>query len=355
VSNFEFRVTILIALRSFGVIVALLSKPRLRQIDSTLGKMSQTNGITSLLIVPHRDLVLQFGHWIHQMVSVSAAGSHQSISSVYQVLLRDQTTPLISRLSKLKSDPPHILIGTPQALLEACNEDKDALKLSSLSTVVVDEVDYLVESVPRKPSPKMMEKARKKLDRHPSATRQLLDLIYEPRVKANLEDTSGIRSKKRSRLPQLVMSSATLRNHLKLYLFNESGWLRKGKVQKFVGSRTPPKYPNESKSVGVASDLEDPEGESDRKAGSEVDETQHDVGRDRVTHCVLVVSKNGDIKNIDGAIHAEDTGDRAGMVGMEDGKEITAESLFDSQDVLAIPAIDHELEESGHHNATFLH
>jgi superfamily II DNA/RNA helicase len=171
--------------RSLGLVFALLNKPHLQSLDFSTGKPIQRPRITSLVIVPHRDLAHQFHYWITCMTAAPTVYSPPPLSNVCQVLVREGTTPLSSRISMLRENPPHILIGTPKALLEVLNTDRDALQLESLSTVVVDEVDYLIESVPRKDSKKMMDKARRKLDRHPSPTRQLLDVIYASRRRAN--------------------------------------------------------------------------------------------------------------------------------------------------------------------------
>jgi hypothetical protein len=272
------------------------------------------------MIVPHRDLAWQIQRWIHQLNAVLPTLSN------CQILVRDKT-PLASQLSSLRADPPHILIGTPQALIDAVEADREALQLESLSTVVVDEVDYLVESVPRKSSPKMMERARRKIDRHPSATRRLLDVIYAPRVKASLQDY-GYRETKGVGLPQLIMASATLRNHLKMYLFNESGWLRKGKVEKVMGSGLQGKMVRDESGRGSR-----PERKEDNRAS-------------RISHFVLVVSQDGSIKNTDGARRTEEEEWTAEMVAKEDRKAITADCVFEEEEGVKMPAVDNESNES---------
>ena len=60
-----------------------------------------------------------------------------------QVLAKIPGEPLEDRLAVLERVTPHILIGIPQVLLN----NYDRLKLHKLNTVVVDEVDSLVETV----------------------------------------------------------------------------------------------------------------------------------------------------------------------------------------------------------------
>jgi hypothetical protein len=321
-------------------------------VDNKSGHALEQSSITSLVIVPHRDLAYQLHHWISRIIAASELFSPPPLSSISQILVREGTMLLASRISKLREDPPHILIGTPQALLEVFNEDRGALRLESLSTVVVDEVDYLIESVPRKPSQKMMKKARRKLDRHLSPTRQLLDTIYASRVNASTDSAEDDRSRREVHLshsPQLIMSSATLRNHLKVYLFNESGWLRKERLQKVVGSRNDQQGGSfkAAKLRGVREML--PGTETGAKA-------QHtDQDGTGISHYVLVVSGSGDIANIEGATRAEAPENSEEIVSTEDSQTITPATLFNSPEPPDAPGIDEKLTESAHYFVSCLH
>ncbi|KAF9642026.1 hypothetical protein BDM02DRAFT_3250992, partial [Thelephora ganbajun] len=88
-----------------------------------------------------------------------------------QVLAKIPGEPLEDQLIELERVTPHILIGTPQVLLS----NYDRLKLHRLNTVVVDEVDYLIEMVPNLPDKFKCEKMRKKIAKYPGPTRHLLD------------------------------------------------------------------------------------------------------------------------------------------------------------------------------------
>jgi superfamily II DNA/RNA helicase len=137
--------------RSFGVILALLSKDRKRAVPSSTGIVSVQSFITSLVIVPHRDLAYQFHHWIDRLVSASAAlgNTPPPLSAIAQVVVRGGDTPISSQKAAILAEPPHILIGTPQALLELFDESFSDVQLQSISSVYVDEVDYLIDAVPR--------------------------------------------------------------------------------------------------------------------------------------------------------------------------------------------------------------
>ncbi|KAG6878655.1 hypothetical protein C0993_001178 [Termitomyces sp. T159_Od127] len=275
--------------KSFGLVVALLNKPRVSSPGRS--KNSVIRHVTSLVLVPHRDLAYQLLHWIERMTSVTKPPP--LLSTIAQVLVRDGRSHLTDGLRLLRQTPPHILIGTPQAIMDVYKEDPEALQLDHLSSVVVDEVDYLIETVPNKdPSRsyhKATLKAKRKLLAHPGVTRQLLDIIYAQRKKTNAmrKDEPGIVQEMRRRElhrypteePQLIFSSATLRRHLNNYLFEESGWLNRDNLLKVRGN-------------GNAAIEEKPQA---------IDANiHHGLGGTGISHSVLLVSEAG-IENIAGA------------------------------------------------------
>ncbi|KAF8973692.1 P-loop containing nucleoside triphosphate hydrolase protein [Flammula alnicola] len=241
--------------KSFGLVLGLLNKPRIVIHDESADGPSKRRVVTTLFIVPHRDLALQLLHWIERL-----------------------TSALTPAIKELRETPPHILISTPQALMEVYKEDRDALQLSTLSTVVVDEVDYLVETAARK-------EEGKKLEKHPGPTREILDVIYAKRKALSSnpydpdEDENGEyesvaewrnEKEEEERNPQLILSSATLRVHLKDYLFGDSGWLNPYNLVKIMGDTA-----------------------SARRSAAKSNR--------QILHSVLVVSDT-EIKNVEGAV-----------------------------------------------------
>ncbi|PPQ67078.1 hypothetical protein CVT25_005679 [Psilocybe cyanescens] len=221
--------------KSFGLVLGLLNKPRMVIHDEKKGKKRV---ITTLFIVPHRDLAYQLLCWIERLTS--ALRPSPPLSSIAQVLVRGGGGQKEKMIEELKKTPPHILICTPQALMEVYEKEAEALELKTLSTVVVDEVDYLVEIDPRK------------LEKHPGTTREILNMIYAKRKELNQTEYSveddeegrfeSIREWRNERereegIPQLILSSATLRVHFKDYLFEESGWLNTHNLVKIKGEQ----------------------------------------------------------------------------------------------------------------------
>ncbi|KAF9229169.1 P-loop containing nucleoside triphosphate hydrolase protein [Gyrodon lividus] len=279
--------------KSFAVMLALLSKPRMLVINPEKGKGKDDaeEGITTLLIVPHRDLAYQYLHWMHH-VTVSREDLPFSLAKYAQVLVRHVNRTTLQNLpvrmqeaightsaddDKLLQHPPHILIATPNAVLDLVQRQPEVLRLSTLSTVVVDEVDAFLH-VPNSKLPREHKKTvQKKLDKHVPDLARVLDVLYPtPRDKQRIFGHSlpsrnellkqGLAPAHR---PQLVMLSATLRTRLRSALYGAFGWIQRGKVLKLI-----------------------------RKRSSAL--PAHRLGRSAIHH-VLVVSQTGDIKNIAGA------------------------------------------------------
>jgi len=210
-----------------------------------------------------------------------------SLASIAQVLVRGSppenlksSSPRIleaimnpsSGISVLREYPPHILIATPTAFMDVLRKDPEVLQLSTLSTVVVDEVDSLLQIVPQKGSKHAKEKAERLNEKHPPILKTVLDVIY-----SNTK-TSGCHALRKRLLemklapvhrPQLIMLSATMRNRLRTAFFGAYGWFIRGKVLKLIKA----------------------------SSGSRA---AHGLNR-TITHHVLVVSPDGSVKNVSGA------------------------------------------------------
>jgi superfamily II DNA/RNA helicase len=269
-------------------VLGLLAKPRVILEDQGEdGRKLLKHAITSLLIVPHRDLAYQLFHWIENIVRELGPGP--KLESIVQVMVRGSEKPQVKLIEEIKETPPHILICTPQALLEVHKMDREAVQLSTLSAVAVDEVDYLVPTVAKNPKKsywKAYEKAVKKMRMHPGPTREILDIIYARRKELcenpydPEEDDEHLYNsveewrndvEAEEEIPQLVLSSATLRVHLKDYLFVEGGWLNGYNLVKINGE------------IAEAAP-----GENQEKIG-------------KIEHSILVVSDTG-VRNVDGAV-----------------------------------------------------
>ena len=298
----------LLWIRSFGLMLGLINKPRFVSKEWKDGKEVEKHHITTILLVPHRDLAFQLYRIVDRIVKTLPK---TRVASIAYVLVRGTGVPIEKQLMRLEATPPHILICTPKMLLDAYKRKSSALKLSTLSTIAVDEVDYLIETVPRKDPNKSYkqahEKAKKKVARHPGLTRQFLDLMYSKRKEWNEQRYTSKRTvgEKWKKTPQLILLSATLHVPLKNYLYDESGWLNKDNLVKI--SKV-----DERKKGGKKKEVE--------KAGhSGVTGEQGTV-----LHSVLVVSE-GETKNVVGARVAPE------LKWTRDEEEVEAEAEVDER------------------------
>jgi hypothetical protein len=241
-------------------------------------------------------------HWIRRIAEASTRteGVELDIERIAQYLTRDGQKHLSFGRKNLHETKPHILVSTPQAMLDLFKLDPGLVPLQYLSTVVVDEVDYLVETVPRKDPEKSWrgsyEKAVKKILKHPGPTRELLDFIYTARKEINKKQqgdwqNSGGRYDKGTYLgvrdmpgPQLVLSSATLRTGLSNYLYEESGWLDRRSLLKVKNTGSKPNRREAGETEAIVLEA--------AKSG-------------RVKHCVIEVSDT-EIRNVEGALEVEE-------------------------------------------------
>ena len=289
----------------------------------------------SLLLVPHKDLAFQYYHWIERLYHhLAPSGSH--LRSLAQVFISRATEQVDATLSGLKTTPPRILICTPQALHDVIRADAMALPLDRLSAVAVDEADYLIESVPVLKDKYRMKKIERQIKRHPGPTRQVLNHIYGTADAKESDRKRAQRHSARNDLrrdtaavgmkgPQLIMMSATLRNHLKRSLLADSGW-----------------FTNESKNLvritsGHGSSLMGLQGNGE-------DYAEFTVGGAGITHHVLVVSETGDITNHEDAIDSPLIETKTADASLKGAHSIVAASSENDKEVTSFEKAEGDLE-----------
>lgn len=241
--------------RTFALILTLWSRFIAQQERG--GRQTST-----LILTPHRDLALQCAYWVYRLQGPNPSADTDPL---VQLLLRSASEPLTdsTRLSELRTSKSPLMIGTPQAVLEVLHADPTALSLERFGTVVVDEVDGMVEIPPLPNAGKSAKiKFEKNWKRHPSPTRQILDMVLRD------EDSPA-------RKPQLVMMSATLSKHQRHWLQEDSGWFdKRGK--------------NVISVYGY-------------------DATVADAAPKTITHHAIMVAPTGQVMNIEGAVDLPST------------------------------------------------
>lgn len=156
--------------KSFGILLALLSKPRIvfseptsqdtqSSLPSARSKRNKPQtGIASLILVPSNELALQYMRWARSLFPRSVL---PSLEPVIQCLVRGALpgteAPTIQEgVERLKASPPHILIGTPGRIKDILDSPAGSslLGLDTLRTLVLDEADAVLQLPGRFPSQK---------------------------------------------------------------------------------------------------------------------------------------------------------------------------------------------------------
>lgn len=205
--------------KSFGILLALLSKPRIVFRDQTSQDSPSTSkrgkpqtGIASIILVPSNELAFQYMRWAR---SLFPASTLPSLDPVIQCLVRgSETVSSKEELHKLKTTPPHILIGTPGRIKDILDTPAGTslLGIDTLKTLVLDEADAVLQLPGRFPS----HKQRWKHEVHKAPGLLILNEIMKRRatfsggekhLSAGLENRPGKRRDER-RPPEHVRRNA---------------------------------------------------------------------------------------------------------------------------------------------------
>ncbi|KAF9429739.1 hypothetical protein BGZ94_009638 [Podila epigama] len=233
--------------KTFGMLLALLSKPR-RTVVSTTMKGQEALGITSVLVVPNQELAFQLISWTR---SLFPNATEQEIDSMIQAIYTESSplspaiarsrsksshTPLQPKIKRsltipMKSDPqveklarvlPHVLVATPVRLWDLV--ERGVLDLSGIETLALDEVDHLI----RLPGRYASQKQIKVRNAHPKPTELALREIFRSfRENAAPVDGgagAGAASATYPRKIQVVAASATMNRPIRYWL-ESNGWI----------------------------------------------------------------------------------------------------------------------------------
>ncbi|TPX59653.1 hypothetical protein SpCBS45565_g07674 [Spizellomyces sp. 'palustris'] len=218
--------------KTLGLVVGLLSKshpplltPATVDTDTPREKPRSPHAITplhsqrylqTLVIVPTRELAVQITTWIRDL---SPHVSPSDYSKLVQCVVSGVDEEL--QFNLLRSETPRIIVGTPVRLQSLYN--RRAFDVSRLQTMVLDEVDRLVEARGRYDT--INERFKKVV--HPMAGEPLIDAILKERTAARQRATERINTgDPLLRKMQVVICSATLNNPLRRNLTLMRGWLK---------------------------------------------------------------------------------------------------------------------------------
>lgn len=175
---------------------------------------------TVIILVPTKDLAIQYHYWITKILETSVKDPKKS-AKIAQTLFRTNTDGEQTQEQLLQDNPnPHIIISTPTRMLDMISQKAELFDIDNLKSVILDEADDLVQPP---------EKVNTKKPRHPTSGEILLDWIFQKRsVSENRE------------FMKLIAISATLTKQFEAFIF-EKGWLGTHPVDtRTLQSRTEP-------------------------------------------------------------------------------------------------------------------
>jgi superfamily II DNA/RNA helicase len=196
--------------KTFGIVLALLSKTRKVSTISSQNIPSCVSSITNLLVVPSRELAFQIEYWIHSLLR----DTNLPMKSIIQVAVKTLQEIEEVQLENLIKTPPNILVGTAKRLLELV--ENHGLKFHGLNTLALDEADHLIKLPGKRAS------LKKIINReiHPKPTELLVRHILSGLNNNNNESLRSDRNFEKTyykRKPQVIISSATLNRTLRYY------------------------------------------------------------------------------------------------------------------------------------------
>lgn len=172
--------------KSLALLLGLLNKPRLVVEDESGKSSNKSKRITSIIVVPSSELAIQYEGWVKQLFPKEL---HHTIPSVVAVKYRDPGMNVKERkdrnvlakenLDELIKNPPHLLVVTAAHLDDMLTQPQgpSILGISTLRTLVLDEVDSLFGLPGRFPS----KKVTWKFEHHPPPGLRVVNLIMKDR------------------------------------------------------------------------------------------------------------------------------------------------------------------------------
>ncbi|KAF9904407.1 hypothetical protein BX616_001308 [Lobosporangium transversale] len=236
--------------KTFGILLALLSKPRRRVGVAPLGESRP--GITSVIIVPNQELAFQLEAWTRSLLPTltdqqfdgliqtiytpsmaSLDNGRESMLDKYETLYTNKHHQHAHRLplkqliaqssaksavhqkkdeqiQRLVRTLPHVLIATPVRLWDLIQQG--ILDLSMVETLVLDEVDHLI----RLPKRFASQKEIFNRDRHPKpAELAVREIMRSAREAGRYDNKSGDSVTDRI---QVIAASATMNRPMRHWL-----------------------------------------------------------------------------------------------------------------------------------------
>ncbi|KAF9543459.1 hypothetical protein EC957_000820 [Mortierella hygrophila] len=273
--------------KTFGVLLAVLNKPRRKMVVGNGVSVGGGNGITSVVVVPNQELAFQLVEWTKELFpSLWEEEGEGFLDGMIQAVVTPPSSPLDptstgkparaagpggytstgkkgrhrpratsssntkadeEQIEKLAQNPPHVLVATPHRLWDLLQ--RGVLDLSQIETLVLDEVDHLIRLPNRFASrkqvlnrdlhPKPAELAVSEIlrsaqaaGRYPpslapaEATDQETGLSMEDQDTTTSSGGKVARTGKGADRIQIVAASATMNRPMRHWLETVRGWVQ---------------------------------------------------------------------------------------------------------------------------------
>ncbi|PWN32275.1 P-loop containing nucleoside triphosphate hydrolase protein [Meira miltonrushii] len=193
--------------KSFAALLSALNKDptlfdKVREGMQDGIKGNKLQNIQTIIVVPTRELALQYGNWAKSLVPESL---HQKLSTIVNVKYYTKQITASEHLKELRKETPRILVIKAKLFWQLLQEkDADRFLIRNLKTLILDEVDEMLELPGKFPNQKVIWKHSK----HPPPALEAMKMIMTLRKthsSGELMPMSGLENEKQlNRLPEDV-------------------------------------------------------------------------------------------------------------------------------------------------------
>lgn len=193
--------------KSFAALLSALNKnpnlfEKVREELQDNSKSNKIQNIQTIIVVPTRELALQYGNWAKDLVPESL---HKKLKTIVDVRYYTKQVTAAEHLKELRKDTPRNLVITAKLFWQLLQEkNSDRFLIRNLKTLMLDEVDEMLNLPGKFPN----QKAIWRHSKHPPPALEAMKMIMALRKthsSGELMPMSGLEDEKQlNRLPKDV-------------------------------------------------------------------------------------------------------------------------------------------------------
>ncbi|KAJ1985417.1 hypothetical protein H4R34_000071 [Dimargaris verticillata] len=209
-------------------------RPKARSVPTTNPLLDTPTCPTIVMLVPTSDLALQVERWVEQLLTAYQTNVLSQLTDreelglapgeplfsndrIVQAHTREQVT-LDAQTKRLGKGCPWLVVATPKRLLELVHNR--SVQIDQVTTVIMDEADYLVR-LPKRFAP---EKKVIKRRENPKPAEVLVDQMFGHKATAVTPASNTKPFRTQTFKPRLLLNSATINRPLRYFLVKTKGW-----------------------------------------------------------------------------------------------------------------------------------